>query len=35
MDSSPTVVNGKIYIGSSDSQSPEDTAGRMFVFELP
>jgi outer membrane protein assembly factor BamB len=33
--SSPTVVNGKLYIGSADNASPEDSQGRIYVWELP
>lgn len=35
VSSSPTVVNGKLYIGSADKFFPEDIAGRLYVFELP
>ncbi len=34
VNSSPTVVNGKIYIGSADNLAPEDTQGRIYVFDL-
>jgi len=33
--SSPTVVNGKLYIGSADDAFPEDISGRLYVFGLP
>lgn len=33
--SSPTVVNGKLYIGSADKNFPEDISGRLYVFGLP
>lgn len=32
--SSPTVVNGKLYIGSADNHFPENSAGRLYVFGL-
>ena len=35
VNSSPTVVNGRLYIGSADNAFSEDTAGRLYVFELP
>jgi outer membrane protein assembly factor BamB len=34
VDSSPTVVNGKIYIGSADNNYPENISGRIYVYEL-
>ncbi len=34
VDSSPTVVNGKIYIGSADDSFPESIRGRVYVYEL-
>ena len=34
MSSSPTVVNGTLYIGSADNLFPEDIQGRIYVFEL-
>lgn len=33
VSSSPTVVNGKIYIGSADDSFPENISGRIYVFE--
>ena len=33
--SSPTVVNGKLYIGSADDSFPENSSGRIYVWELP
>jgi hypothetical protein len=33
--SSPTVVNGKVYIGSADNLFPENIQGRIYVFQLP
>jgi outer membrane protein assembly factor BamB len=33
--SSPTVVNGTLYIGSADNLFPEDIQGRIYVFALP
>jgi len=35
VSSSPTVVDGKLYIGSADNQVPQDQQGRLYVFELP
>jgi outer membrane protein assembly factor BamB len=35
VNSSPTVFNGRLYIGSADNQFPEDQQGRLYVFELP
>jgi outer membrane protein assembly factor BamB len=35
VDSSPTVVNGKIYVGSADKSYPENISGRLFVYALP
>jgi outer membrane protein assembly factor BamB len=35
VSSSPTVVNGKLYIGSADDSFPENISGRIFVWELP
>ena len=35
VNSSPAVVNGKVYIGSADNLFPEDISGRLYVFELP
>jgi hypothetical protein len=29
------VVNGKVYIGSSDKFFPDDISGRLYVFALP
>jgi len=34
VSSSPTVVNGELYIGSADDLFPEDTQGRIYVFAL-
>jgi hypothetical protein len=34
VSSSPTVVNGKLYIGSADNLFPEDIQGRLYVFAL-
>ena len=33
--SSPTVVNGKLYIGSADTIFPESQRGRLYVFDVP
>jgi len=33
--SSPTVVNGTLYIGSANDLAPENTQGRIYVFDLP
>lgn len=33
--SSPTVVDGRLYIGSANSQAPENIQGRLYVFDLP
>jgi outer membrane protein assembly factor BamB len=35
VDSSPTVVDGVLYIGSADKFQPESTSGRLYVFDLP
>jgi outer membrane protein assembly factor BamB len=35
VDSSPAVVDGKLYIGSADNNFPEDISGRLYVFDLP
>ncbi len=35
VNSSPTVFNGKLYIGSADDAFPENQQGRIYVFELP
>jgi len=35
VNSSPTVVRGKLYIGSADNLFPEDQQGRLYVFALP
>jgi len=35
VSSSPTVVNGRLYIGSADRFQPESIQGRLYVFELP
>src|SRR5262249_49757705 len=34
VSSSPTVVNGKLYIGSADDLFPESISGRIYVFGL-
>ena len=33
--SSPTVVNGQLYVGSADNSFPENISGRIYVFALP
>jgi outer membrane protein assembly factor BamB len=35
VNSSPTVFNGRLYIGSADDAFPEDQQGRIYIFELP
>jgi len=35
VSSSPTVVNGRLYIGSDDQSFPENSSGRIYVFDLP
>ena len=35
VESSPTVVNGILYIGSADKNFPENISGRIYVFALP
>jgi outer membrane protein assembly factor BamB len=35
LTSSPTVVDGRIYIGGIEAQAPEDRQGRLYVFGLP
>ena len=35
VSSSPTVVNGKLYVGSNDKSFPENISGRLYVWELP
>jgi hypothetical protein len=35
VSSSPTVVDGKIYIGSADDSFPENISGRIYVWSLP
>jgi hypothetical protein len=35
VNSSPTVVNGKVYIGSADRNAPGNISGRIYVFSLP
>jgi len=35
VSSSPTVVNGKVYVGGDDDQAPEDISGRLYVWALP
>ncbi len=34
VSSSPTVVNGRVYIGSSDDSFPSDITGRLYVFAV-
>ena len=34
VSSSPTVVDGRIYIGSADDLAPENQQGRLYVFAL-
>jgi len=34
VSSSPTVVNGTVYIGSANNLAPEDSQGRIYVWEL-
>jgi len=33
--SSPTVVNGVVYIGGSNNIAPQNVAGRLYAFTLP
>ena len=33
--SSPTVVDGKLYIGSGDKFYPMNKQGRIYVFDVP
>jgi outer membrane protein assembly factor BamB len=35
VSSSPTVVNGKLYIGGADDLFPPNSKGRIYVFALP
>jgi outer membrane protein assembly factor BamB len=35
VNSSPTILDGKLYIGAADNLFPEDQQGRIYVFELP
>jgi outer membrane protein assembly factor BamB len=35
VDSSPAIVDGKLYIGSTDKFFPESISGRLYVFDLP
>jgi outer membrane protein assembly factor BamB len=35
VSSSPTVVNGTLYVGSADNTFPESISGRIYVWELP
>jgi outer membrane protein assembly factor BamB len=35
VNSSPTVVNGTVYIGSADQNAPGDISGRIYVYGLP
>jgi outer membrane protein assembly factor BamB len=34
VNSSPTVVNGTVYIGSADDSFPENQSGRIYVYGL-
>ena len=34
VSSSPAVVNGTVYVGSADALFPEDSQGRIYVFDL-
>jgi outer membrane protein assembly factor BamB len=34
VSSSPTVADGTLYIGGSSNLAPEDSAGRLYVFDL-
>jgi outer membrane protein assembly factor BamB len=34
VSSSPTVVNGQVYIGSADKNSPSNIQGRLYVYAL-
>ena len=34
VNSSPTVVNGTVYIGSADKFFPENQSGRIYVYRL-
>jgi outer membrane protein assembly factor BamB len=35
VSSSPTVVNGRLYIGGTDDTAPANLQGRLYVFALP
>jgi outer membrane protein assembly factor BamB len=35
VDSSPSVVDGKLYIGGANNMDEESHAGRLYVFGLP
>lgn len=35
VNSSPTVIDGRLYIGGADDQFPDSQQGRLYVFELP
>lgn len=35
VNSSPAVIDGKVYIGSADNQFPEEIQGRLYVYALP
>jgi outer membrane protein assembly factor BamB len=35
VSSSPTVVDGRLYVGSSDNLFPFDISGRLYVFDIP
>ena len=35
VNSSPTVLGGKLYIGSANNLFPENQQGRVYVFTLP
>src|SRR5262249_25942571 len=34
VNSSPTVVNGTVYIGSADKSFPENISGRLYAFTV-
>jgi hypothetical protein len=35
MDSSPAVVDGRVYIGGTNRLAPPEISGRLYVFALP
>ena len=35
VNSSPTVVNGTLYIGGANKFAQQSAAGRLYVFGLP